>query len=360
MSPLTESAGEIPNDLFDALRAAGCFRMLVPARYGGAELELPEALRVIQALARADGAVGWVVGVLAATPLILCRLDETAFDSLYSDGPDVVAAGAVAPKGAVTRQDDGWRVSGRWPFVSGCRHTRWIYLHCVEFAAGAPRTTADNYPVLRMVVIPRDRVRILDTWHTLGLRGTGSHDVRVAGAYCPDEFTGRLFGAPPTIAGSGSFTIPLNDQIGLFISTTALGIAAGVINEIAELAIRTPSAASAIFHDGLGAAQMTLAGAEALLYDQAAAAWQAAERGAPGTALHRTTLRATPPMVMSMAAAAVDHAYQLTHYLTEHSPRLHRQLRDLHTATQHAAGNRDYFGAVGTSALGYETEALKI
>jgi indole-3-acetate monooxygenase len=352
MSSRIEKIGDIPDELFDSLQAAGCFRMLVPARYGGADLPLPEALRVIHALARADGAIGWVAGILSATPLILGRLAATAFDELYSDGPDIVAAGALAPKGAITRQDDGWRVSGRWPFVSACRHASWIYLHCAEFEEGTA-LIADGYPVLRMAVLPRDSVRILDTWHTIGLRGTGSHDVRVLGAHCAEEFTGRLFGDASAVSESAAFTIPLNDQIGLFISTATLGIAAGMVDEITRMATTSLTPTPSAYEDGLGEATMILAAAGALLYDQATDAWCSAERGLPETDLRRTVLRATPVSVISMAANAADRAYQLKQYVTEDSPRLERQLRDLQTAAQHATGNRDHFSAVGISTLGY-------
>jgi alkylation response protein AidB-like acyl-CoA dehydrogenase len=355
-----EQGRDIPADLFADLVRAGCARMLVPARYGGDDIGLPAAVRVIEALARADGSTGWVIGVLSATPLILGHLPRDTFERLYADGPDILAAGALAPRGAATRQDGGWRVTGQWPFTSGCRHAGWIYLHCRMYEGGSPAVAADGSPVLRMMLFPVDEVRILDTWDSVGLRGTASHDVRVSGALCPAERSGTLFGGTATVAGS-VFAVPLNDQLGLFIASVALGVAASALDHVTGVArggkrpafSTTRLAASAIFQDRLGEAHMSLLAARALLYGQAEAAWARAEADQPPDPLERAALRATGATVTTMAARIVDTAYTLGGGTAAYSSSpLQRCLRDVHTATQHAVTGREFLGAVGAVLAG--------
>jgi indole-3-acetate monooxygenase len=359
-----ERERDIPSDLFAELVRVGCTRMLVPSEYGGDDIGLPSAMRVIEALARVDGSTGWVIAVLSATPLILAHLPKVTFEQLYSAGPDVIAAGALAPKGAAARQGDGWRVSGQWPLTSGSRHASWIYLNCVVYEDGSPTYSPTGAPVMRMMLFPPDEVKILDTWQSVGLRGTASNDVRVSGGFCPDERSGTLLGGTVSVGGS-IFAVPLNDQLGLFIAGVALGVAASAVDRVADLASggKRPAfssrrlAESPVFQDRLGEAYMSLLAARSLLYSQVDGAWAQAQAGdgqpRPADLLERAALRATGATVTAMAARVVDTAYTLGGGSSVYSgSALQRCLRDVHTATQHAVTGRDFFGTVGAVLAG--------
>src|SRR5918995_7434868 len=115
-----EEGRRLPTDLVDALTDAGCFRMLVPRSHGGAELDLPAQMRVIEELARADGSVGWTVMIGGIGPVVLGKLPRSTFDAFYAAGPDVIVGGAFNPTGTATPVDGGFRATGRWSFASGC------------------------------------------------------------------------------------------------------------------------------------------------------------------------------------------------------------------------------------------------
>lgn len=117
-----ERGRRLPPDLVAQLQDAGCFRTLVPRRFGGAELELADYTAVVRELASADGAVGWTVMIGSAAPAILGKLPAAAFADVYADGTDVVLASAFNPTGVATPVDGGFRVTGRWSFASGCQH----------------------------------------------------------------------------------------------------------------------------------------------------------------------------------------------------------------------------------------------
>jgi alkylation response protein AidB-like acyl-CoA dehydrogenase len=176
-----EAARRIPQDLLDALDTAGCFRMLLPRAHGGAGADLPSALRLFQNLAMADASVAWTVMIGAAAWLDLAGLPRTTFDALHVGKPGVVVAGAFAPTGSLTAVDGGYHMTGRWGFVSGCEHARWLYANGVEQTGDGPR--------LRTAVLGPDQVEIEDTWTVSGLCGTGSHHIRIKGAVVPAEWT---------------------------------------------------------------------------------------------------------------------------------------------------------------------------
>lgn len=56
-----ESERMLPADFLETLREAGLFRMFVPRRYVELELEFPEIVDTIIALAEADASVAWWV-----------------------------------------------------------------------------------------------------------------------------------------------------------------------------------------------------------------------------------------------------------------------------------------------------------
>ena len=117
--PEIEAGRRIPIDLVEALRSIGMFRLFVPRSYGGFELEFPEALKIITALSRIDGSVGWTVGIASGSSIFASMLQPEVYRQVYGNGPDAVMAGSATPSGTAEATAGGWRVSGRWPFASG-------------------------------------------------------------------------------------------------------------------------------------------------------------------------------------------------------------------------------------------------
>jgi alkylation response protein AidB-like acyl-CoA dehydrogenase len=355
-----ERSGSLCPEVLDALTDAGCLRMAAPARYGGDDLAMPEILRVVETLAEADASVGWALGQAVIAQLIFAHFPAGTVAEIYAAGPDVLGAGAVAPKGRARRRADGWVVSGRWPFVTGCRHASWIYLQCLVVDDDGVRTTDEGLPELRLVVVPAAEVRVIETWRGLGLAATGSHDVQLSRVSCPPERS-CSFAATPQVPSTVS-RIPARDQGGLVVAATACGIASAALDAVVALAVggKRPAfspnrlANSPLFQDRLGEARLTLDAARALLYERVTAADELAV-GAAMTARERARLRATAPKVTDLATAVTTTAYALGggSAVFDGSP-LQRLLRDAHTATQHFSAGRDHYGAFGAALVGEE------
>ncbi|MEH1123257.1 acyl-CoA dehydrogenase family protein [Micromonospora sp. CPCC 206061] len=354
-----ESERCLPADLLSDLAAAGALRMLVPRERGGANLPLPETLRVVEALATADASVAWTVAQASVAQLVFRHFPAAALDEVYASGPDVVGAGAVAPKGRAEACDGGWRVTGDWPFVTGIPHARWVYLQCLVVDRGRPRLRDGDLPELRLVLLPAAEVTVLDTWHSAGLRGTASHDVRAARVSCPPERT-CSFDAEPALDGPLR-RLPARDQGGLFVAAVAVGAAAGALDDVATLARggKRPAFAldkladAPVFQDRLGEAHMLLRSARAQLYAEVDAAWEAALAGTRPTDLARAQLRATAPVVVGLARRVARHAFELGGgaAVYQRSP-LQRRLRDVQTAGQHFSAGRDFYRTAGALLAG--------
>jgi hypothetical protein len=115
-------------------------------------------------------------------------LDQNVARAMY---PDIwVATGAAAtPTGKASRVPGGYRVEGRFPFVSGCHHSEWVWLGCIVHEGDAPRADAKGVPETRQCFLRVSQCEILDTWYTMGLRGTGSNDILVRNVFVPEEQT---------------------------------------------------------------------------------------------------------------------------------------------------------------------------
>ena len=174
-----EALRHIPSDLIEALRAIGIFRMFVPRSHGGLELDLPSALQIIRALASLDGSVGWNAMIGSAGGIFAPLLPREIYDRIYENGPNTVIAGSAQPAGNAEKEGDHWRVNGRWPFASGCVHAEWILALCKMAEGGKPLLDDAGAAVVRGFILPAHDWEIEDTWHVAGLKGTGSHHIKV-------------------------------------------------------------------------------------------------------------------------------------------------------------------------------------
>lgn len=349
-----ERARRLPLDLVDDLTAAGCFRALVPRSHGGDETPWPDALAVVEELARADGSVGWTTMIGAAAPVLLGGLPATSFDAVYAGGPDVIVAGTFNPTGRATPVDGGYRISGRWSFASGCQHAHRFLAHCI--------VEDGRMPPLRMMVLPAADVRIIDTWSTMGMCGTGSHDFTVDDGFVADEWSYSIF-EPHEL----DFTLTRMPELCLStmgFAAVAVGIAGGALAEIIDLAAGKVAmfadnvlAANPLFRNQLGEVDASLRAARALLYRDAAEAWAMAVEGAPFDDSVRARIRSSTTWIAATAARVVDVAYRAGGgtALYNTSP-LQRRLRDIHTLIQHFGVKLDTYTLAGAVIAGQEVD----
>ena len=347
-----EGARRVPRELLDDLVGAGCFRVLVPVSHGGLGADLASAMRVFETLARADASVGWTVMIGASCWCDLVGLPRATFDALFAGRARTITAGVFSPSGSISREGDGYRVTGRWSFASGCEHADWLFGNCIE-------GVVDAHPQLRMAVFSPDQVVIEDTWTVSGLSGTGSHHFRVDGVFVPSDRTLIPLVDEPCIDDVIA-RIPVPAILSLGIGSIALGIAQGALDDIISLAVeKTPLlavsklAGHAHFQFQLARADTELRAARALLYESAESTWATIAGKSRLTLEQRARVRAAAVWATSLAAEVVTTAYRAGggSSVYAESP-LQRRLRDINAVTQHFLVRPDTLTTAGAILAG--------
>jgi alkylation response protein AidB-like acyl-CoA dehydrogenase len=212
-----------------ALKRAGFWEIARPARIGGSQLPLRALHRVTSELARACPSTAWVLSVTSAHVWLMGLFSDAAQDDVIADDPDTVLSGTLAAQGVARPAPGGWRVSGRWQFASGCDHALWNMIGArVE---GGDAATPKGVHVLA----PARDYAIDDTWHVLGLRGTGSKDLVLDDVFVPAHravSTSQLFlanGPDPGRHKSPLYWTPVSPGLAFHICGPALGIAKGAL-----------------------------------------------------------------------------------------------------------------------------------
>src|SRR5215472_14672474 len=139
----TERERRLPGAFAREIARAGLLRMLVPRSLGGLELDPATMIEVIATVARGDGAAGWCAMIGATTAVISAYLPPATAREIYAR-QDVITGGAFHPRGFAAVESDGFRVSGRWPFASGCESCDWLLGGSVLVENGRPRTRGDG------------------------------------------------------------------------------------------------------------------------------------------------------------------------------------------------------------------------
>ena len=348
-----EAERQFPSELIEALKLAGAFRLFVPRSAGGLDLDLPTALEAISTLARFDSSVGWNVMNASGCSLIATLLPRETYEQVYAKGPDTIIAGSNQPVGKAVAVDGGWRVSGRWPFVSGCRHADWMFGLCTLSRNGEPLVGDDGKPLVQGCFVPAPAWTIEDTWHVAGLNGTGSHHISIKDVFVPAAcFFDFANGSP---SQSGPLYRAIRQVLPALHGASSVGIAEGALDGLLAVAgsghrqtnAAQPLQASETFQYELGRVAADVRAARAFLQVQAKCLWEHALAGTlRDDALHTQATQTAVWLAMTGVRVA-DACFSLgggaAVYNT--SP-LQRRLRDMHTAAQHAvAHQRLYVGA---------------
>jgi alkylation response protein AidB-like acyl-CoA dehydrogenase len=359
-----EAARGLPPDLARRMAQAGMFRLLVPGCYGGDQVHPREFFDALITTSRADGAVGWCQMIGATTGLLAASLPERWAQTIYGDHPDGITSGVTAPLGRAEPVDGGYRVSGRWPFGSGCQVSDWICGGCLVMENGAPRQNAHGASESILVMFPADEVTIHDTWHTSGLCGTGSHDIEVRDLLVPE---GRW-----TVLGKRArvdaplYRFPTLGLLALGVSAVTLGIAEHAIEAFVELATakvptgsRRTLAERAGTQKDLARARALVASALAYTHDAIDRAWHQAEQDGRLGLDTKAELRLAATNNAWSAAEAVDLMYHLGGGTSiYHANDLQRCFRDVHVATQHIMVAQPTYEVVGKVMLGIDPKTL--
>lgn len=362
----TEAQRRLPADLALQIADAGLFRMAVPRRLGGAEASPAEIFTVLETVARADAATGWCVMIAGTTALAAAWLPEHHAEAIFAD-PHAITGGVFAPMGKAIVDGDDFIVSGRWAWASGSANCQWLIGGAVILDDGVMRTLANGAPDHRMMFMPASDVELIDTWDTLGMRGTGSGDMAAKDVRIPADRSVSFMTDTPRDSGP-LYAFPPFGLLALGIAAVASGNALAALADFKTLATAKKAAGSARVLAERGTVQTDYAKAEASLHAARALAestiargWEEARNGASLSLEIRARLRLAATHLTRTAAEVTRTAYDMAGGTAVYSSHpLQRRLRDAEVATQHMMIAPPTYELTGRVLLGLPTDATAL
>jgi indole-3-acetate monooxygenase len=345
---------------------AGLFAMLAPKAYRGLELHPIEAMRVWEAVARIDSAAAWNLVMNQAISAYAAWLPAEGARDVFRDGP-ATTAGAFNPPGTAMRAHGGWRVTGRVPFASGCQQAQWLSMPVMEMDGDCPKIDpTTDFPKTFAVFFPRTAARILDTWHTVGMRGTGSTDFAVQDLFVSDRLTAPIcpLGKPaPGFEGPLFRMWPWTAILGE--ATVSVGIAAAAVDEAIRVCQTktaaynaTPLREQQLAQFQMGKAKARVEASRDTLHCAAGAAY---DETAASKARLSLEAKIRLQLAVSFAAeACAEAARYVNDAIGASSIRLggpfERHFRDVHVLLQHSSKSSARYGSAGRLMFGLEND----
>jgi alkylation response protein AidB-like acyl-CoA dehydrogenase len=362
-----ENERELPRPLFEALADAGLFQLALPRAIGGSEIDLPLYIQVLEEIGRADASTGWVVNQCAIFSTYAARMPRDIARSIWIDTPRSVVANTPLPTAKATVVRDGYRVTGRQGFSSGCRHAAWLAARAHIFENGQPRLKEDGLPEERYLFVPAAEAEILDTWHVRGMRGTGTNDFTVSDVFVPAERTVLQVGAPLLDTGP-LYQIPRSLLFAAGDAAVALGLARSCLDTFFELAgAKTPRAMQATLRDqplvqaAVGHAEAHLRSGLAFLKEVVGELWTEATSTGAINLNQRAALRLATTHAIHLAVQVVDIVYQAAGVtaIYEENP-MQRYFQDIHVRSQHLQGRLAHYELVEKHSLGLNIDQSRL
>ena len=354
------------------------FRMLLPRSFGGAELDLATFFQVICAIAEGDASTAWCVVQNSGCSMAAAYLAPRAAQEIFADPRAVLAWGFPAgPQCRAVPVEGGWKVSGTWNFGSGNRHSAWLGGHCQQAdAGGAPLAHPGGQAIERTMLFPRTSATLkADSWHVIGLRGTGSDSYSVADLFVPAEHAvvPRATGRDQQQAADARTELETErrEQGTLYrfaptnvyqsgFAAVAIGIARATLAAFIALAAKkTPAGTNLPLRDShwiqtrVALSEARLASARAWLLQILRDMWdECAASGKVGFE-HRIELRLASTYAIHEAREVVETSYTDAGAtaIFEGNP-FERRLRDMHAVSQQIQSTAAHFQSVGQHYLG--------
>jgi len=338
----------LPKALVEKFHTAGFYNMTIPRELGGLQVDPLTYLRVVELLAEAAGSVGWNLCNNSIAQLVTLGLPDEGVQELYAQRPDTPIAGtAVMGGGRAVPVEGGYRVTGRWPFGTGCQEASWMLGSFQIFDGDRPRRSPDGNSSHWRGIFKRSEARIVEgSWDVAGLRATGSFDWTVEDIFLPERRTMVHAGIPLDNQWSRwsgiSYALPAQAWVGPHHSAVITGICRAGINAMIELAgAKTPRGRSERLcdnpqvQDAIGRADSILNAGRAYRTAMVSEVWNTVAAGEETTLEQRARCRMAAANAADSARTAMDLVYRQggsTSYKRE--SRLAECWRDLHVVGQ--------------------------
>ncbi len=359
-----EAARKMAPEVMEALVDAGILRMWIPQAFGGSEMDPNAAMDIMEAFAGVDPAAGWIVSNCVFISIVGQFLEAPVIEQILGN-PKAVTCGTFVPPGAARAVADGYSITGNWSFGSACHYATSLVMLTLLTNDDGSLVMRDGGPVSVVAFASAKDATIHDTWHVLGLRGTGSNNFSFDAHQIPANQTYILGAWEPRLP---AFSGPLY-RMGVWVDTlriarVGVGIAQGALDDFIELALaKTPAYTTTLTADR-STVQERVAKAQALieagrntLRAETAKSWEAVQTGPRISGKSGISLGLAATFALDAAVQAVDLLYESagTTAFRDSSP-LQKRFRDLQTLRQNAITSWSRYESFGKMILGRESD----
>ena len=362
---MAEQRRRLAPEVIAGLRQSGLFRLLLPRSLGGLEVDPVTCSMVVEEIAGFDSCAGWALQAGNSGAWWSARLPTEGVMEIYGDDPSAAMSAAFHPPQQAVETAGGYRVTGRGPLASNIHDAEWIFLTALVMEGDRPRMV-DEAPVVIALVLRTSEVKIVDTWYSLGMRGTDSNDVVLDSVFVPKT---RTFPFTPEFEPSAHHRGPLYRLPGIaggsfLIAPVPLAVARRAILELKAVAEKKTALGFNRPLRDRNAVQASLARGEAMLraarllyYTTLETAWARAVRGEQFTLEQKADLLLAATHAATTSGKVTDMMHRLagTTGIYARSP-LERHFRDAETLRQHGILCENRFETVGQVYLGVQPE----
>ncbi len=361
-----ETSRELPRKVFEGIADAGLFLMCVPKALGGMEVDFPLQVQVAEELGKADASTAWAVNQGATFATFSTYMQPEVAREIWIDTPRSVVSNTPEASGKAVVVPGGYRVSGRHGFSTGSRHANWVASQALIIDNGEVRQR-DGKPELRFFFMPKTDVKVLDTWHTRGMRGTGTNHFELNDVFVPEERS--VYTTKQTRISDGTrYRIPYTLVFAAGDGAVALAVARSCIEAFCELAgSKAPHRLVGLLRDqsiaqyNVGECEAKLRSARAYLMESVEQVWDDATRlGAP-TIESRVALRLAGTHAIRVAVGIVESLYADCGATAIFEGNvIQRYFQDIHVITQHLQARRVFYEMIGKHKLGLPIDESRL
>ena len=361
-----EDVRRLPADLAAKMAEAGLFRIVTPAAYSGLECTPAQIVETVEAVAEANASAGWCTMIGATTAMNAAYMSPDMAREVYDD-PLTITGGVFAPMGKAIVDGDDYIVSGRWQWGSGSANCTWLCGGAMLFEDGEMKMLPSGRPDARMMVFPASEVQLHDTWHVMGLKGTGSGDISVKNVRVPKARSVSLVTDKPNVDGA-LFKFPAFGLLSLGVAATALGNAGGALKAFTELASVKKNQGSrktlgerAVIQAEMAELTAKFRAGRAYLFDEIEKTWDVAQHQDEIPVERRAALRMACTHVVRTGSDICRSVYDMGGgaALFDTSD-LQRRFRDAHAMTQHIVTAPATWELTGRLLFGLKTDASMV
>jgi indole-3-acetate monooxygenase len=363
-----EREQRLPRALFEQLRDAGFYRMVIPRTLGGLQVDPLTYTRVVELLSEGVGSVGWNIANNSIGQLVTLGMPDEGVQEVHGQGtPSVMAGTAVQGGGQAVPVEGGYRVNGRWTFGSGCQESSWMLASFQILDDGQPRKRADGGSLYWRGVFPRAEATIIPgSWDVAGLRGTGSFDWTVENVFLPERRTMVHAGVPLDNQWARwpglTYALPSQAWVGPHHSSVITGIARAGIDALIALAVeKTPRGRTGMLcenpqvQEAVGRADAVLNAGRVYRSATIAELWNTVAAGGETTLEQRARCRLASTNAADAARQAMDLVYRWGGSTSfKRSTRLAECWRDLHVVGQTVTVGPEWYPIAGRALLGMD------